>query len=97
MPLPPVENNPFLRMSALPMMLQTLRKYPGRLNTQLDLRLLLTGVRTGELRYATPEQFDLDRGLWTIPVIRLKQRKQLTKKKRQRFTDIPPYIVPLSL
>ncbi|MEZ1377042.1 integrase, partial [Enterobacter hormaechei] len=24
-------------------------------------------------------------------------RKQLTKKKRQRFADIPPYIVPLSL
>ena len=98
MPLPPVENNPFLRMPELPAMLQTLRKYRGRLNTQLGLRLLLlTGVRTGELRYATPDQFDLDRGLWIIPVVRLKQRKQLTKKKRQRFTDIPPYIVPLSL
>jgi hypothetical protein len=93
-----VENNPFLRMPELPAMLQTLRKYSGRLNTQLGLRLLLlTGVRTGELRYATPDQFDLERGLWIIPVVRLKQRKQLTKKKRQRFADIPPYIVPLSL
>lgn len=64
MPLPPVENNPFLRMPELPAMLQTLRKYSGRLNTQLGLRLLLlTGVRTGELRYATPDQFDLERGL----------------------------------
>jgi len=98
MPLPPVENNPFLRMPELPAMLQTLRKYSGRLNTQLGLRLLLlTGVRTGELRYATPDQFDLERGLWIIPVVRLKQRKQLTKKKRQRFADIPPYIVSLSL
>jgi len=26
--------------------------------------LLLTGVRTGELRSATPEQFELERGLW---------------------------------
>ncbi|MGP3790480.1 tyrosine-type recombinase/integrase [Pseudomonas sp. B392_1p] len=95
-PLPPVENNPFLRMNALPMMLQTLRKYRGRLNTQLGLRLLLlTGVRTGELRFATPDQFDLDRGLWLIPVTRLKQRKLLTKKRRKRYTDIPPYIVPL--
>jgi len=58
---------------------------------------MLTGVRTGELRYATPDQFDMERGLWVIPVVRLKQRKQLTKKKRQRFSDIPPYIVPLSL
>lgn len=98
MPLPPVENNPFLRMHELPTMLQTLRTYRGRANTRLGLRLLmLTGVRTGELRYATPDQFDLERGLWTIPVARLKQRKQLTKKKRQRLSDIPPYIVPLSV
>lgn len=98
MPLPPVENNPFLRMPQLPAMLQTLRKYRGRLNTQLGLRLLLlTGVRTGELRFATPDQFDLDRGLWNIPVERLKQRNMLTKKKRKRLVDIPPYIVPLSL
>jgi integrase len=96
LPLPPVENNPFLRMPELPLMLQTLRKYRGRRTTQLGLRLLLlTGVRTCELRFATPDQFDLERGLWLIPVARLKQRKQLTKKRRKRLIDIPPYIVPL--
>jgi len=58
---------------------------------------MLTGVRTGELRFATPDQFDLDRGLWIIPVARLKQRKLLTRKKRKRLIDIPPYIVPLSV
>ena len=98
LPLSPVEHNPFLRMSELPIMLQTLRKYPGRLNTQLGLRLLmLTSVRTGELRFATPDQFDRDQGLWIIPVARFKQRAQLTKKKRNRLIDIPPYIVPLSV
>ena len=97
-PLPPIEHNPFLRMHELPMMLQTLRKYRGRLNTQLGIRMLmLTGVRTGELRFATPDQFDLDRGLWIIPVVRLKQRKLLTTKKRKRLIDIPPYVVPLSV
>jgi integrase len=96
LPLPPVDHNPFLRMPELPIMLQTLRKYRGRLNTQLGLRLLmLTGVRTGELRFATPDQFDLEQGLWIIPVARLKQRALLTKKKRKRLVDIPPYIVPL--
>src|SRR3546814_19948167 len=85
-------------MPELPAMLQTLRKYRGRLQTQLGVRLLmLTGVRTGELRFATPDQFDLDRGLWIIPVERLKQRKLLTRKKRKRLSDIPPYIVPLSV
>jgi integrase len=97
-PLPPVEHNPFLRMPELPQFLQILRKYPGFLKTQLAIRLLLlTGVRTGELRLATPDQFDLDRGLWIIPVASLKQRKMLTKKKRRSVTDIPPYIVPLSV
>jgi len=71
---------------------------PGRLNMQLGVRLLLlTGVRTGELRLATPEQFGLEHGLWSIPVVHLKQRKSLTKKKRCRMSDVPPYIVPLSV
>jgi len=35
LPLPPVNNYPFLRMPELPLMLQTLRRYPGRLSTQL--------------------------------------------------------------
>jgi len=97
-PLPPVEHNPFLRMAELPLFLQGLRKYRGMLKTQLAIRLLLlTGVRTGELRLATPDQFDLDRGLWIIPVQSLKQRKMLTRKKRNRVTDIPPYLVPLSV
>src|SRR5690606_37777285 len=96
LPLPPVEHNPFLRMAELPEFLQILRKYPGMLMSQLATRLLfLTGVRTGELRLATPEQFDLERGLWIIPVLSLKQRNMRTKKKRKRTTDIPPYIVPL--
>lgn len=101
LPLPPVDHNPFLKLPQLPAMLQTLRKYHGRLQTQLGLRLLLlTGVRTGELRHAKPEQFDLERGLWIIPVAALKQRKQLakiSKRKRKRLTEIPPYIVPLSV
>ncbi|AYN22635.1 DUF4102 domain-containing protein [Alcaligenes aquatilis] len=98
LPLPPVNHNPFLRMPELPAMLQSLRKYRGKLNTQMAVRLLLlTGVRTGELRYATPDQFDLDSGLWCIPAHRLKQRRQLKRNKRQRLIEIPPYIVPLSV
>lgn len=79
-PLPPVDHNPFLRMAELPEFLQMLRKYRGMLKTQLAIRLLLlTGVRTGELRLATPDQFDLDHRLWIIPVMSLKQRKMLTR------------------
>jgi integrase len=79
LPLPPVNHNPFLRMAELPKLLQRLRKYRGRLQTQLGLRLLLlTGVRTGELRQATPDQFDLERGLWIIPPDVVKQLQMRT-------------------
>jgi integrase len=98
LPLPPVNHNPFLRMADLPKLLQRLRKYRGRLQTQLGLRLLLlTGVRTGELRLATPDQFDLDRGLWIIPPDIVKQLQVDMRKKRQLPKDVPPYIVPLSV
>ncbi|MBZ0226789.1 MAG: tyrosine-type recombinase/integrase [Comamonas sp.] len=97
-PLPPVNHNPFLRMEDLPKLLQRLRKYRGRLRTQLGLRLLcLTGVRTGELRLATPDQFDLDKGLWIITPDVVKQLQVDMRRKRQRPQDIPPYIVPLSV
>lgn len=60
-PKSPVRHNPFLHMGGLPELLQKLRAYRGQLQTQLVLRLLmLTGVHTGELRLATPDQFHLD-------------------------------------
>ncbi|EPB9494645.1 TPA: tyrosine-type recombinase/integrase [Pseudomonas aeruginosa] len=97
MPLPPVRHNPFLRMDELPAMLLRLRKYHGRLQTQLGVRfLLLTGVRTGELRLATPDQFHLDQGLWIIPPEIVKQLQLELRKEGKRPGDIPPYIVPLS-
>ena len=98
LPLPPVNHNPFLRMGDLPKLMQRLRKYRGRLQTQLGLRLLLlTGVRTGELRQAAPDQFDLDQGVWVIPPEVVKQLQLDMRKKRQLPRDIPPYIVPLSV
>ncbi|WP_052210231.1 tyrosine-type recombinase/integrase [Dickeya fangzhongdai] len=98
LPKPPAVHNPFLRISELPTFLCKLRKYSGHTNTQLGIRLLfLTGVRTGELRLATPDQFDLDRGLWLIPPEKVKQLQKSMREKRKRPQDIPPYIVPLSV
>jgi integrase len=97
-PKPPVAHNPFLRLDELPTMLQKLRGYGGRsLQTQLGIRLLLlTGVRTGELRLATPDQFDLERGLWIIPPQNVKQLQNRMRQSGRRPQDVPPYIVPLS-
>ncbi|WP_025810121.1 tyrosine-type recombinase/integrase [Pseudomonas chlororaphis] len=96
-PKPPVKHNPFLRMGGLPELLQKLRAYTGLLQTQLGLRLLmLTGVRTGELRLATPDQFHLDQGLWVIPPEIVKQLQLEMRRDGKQPSDIPPYIVPLS-
>ncbi len=97
-PKPPVVNNPFLRLPELPNLLNKLRSYRGRITTQLGIRLLLlTGVRTGELRLATPDQFDLERGLWIIPPEVVKQLQDGMRKRGQRPQDVPPYVVPLSV
>jgi integrase len=97
-PQPPVRHNPHLRMDELPRLLQRLRSYRGSFQTQLGLKLLLlTGVRTGELRQATPRQFDVLRGLWVIPPEAVKQIQCRMRKKRLDSSDIPPYVVPLPI
>ncbi|WP_458729770.1 tyrosine-type recombinase/integrase [Pseudomonas brenneri] len=98
-PKPAVTHNPYLHLPKLPEFLQKLRLYnPRGWQTQLGIRLLfLTGVRTGELRLATPDQFDLDRGLWIIPPQIVKQLQDEMRKAGKRPQDVPPYIVPLSV
>jgi integrase len=94
LPQPPVTHNPYLLMGEMPPFLGKLHRYGGDINTQLGIRLLLlTGVRTIELRSATPEQFKLDVGLWIIPCGIV---KQLQVRQRRERKEIPPYIVPLS-
>lgn len=85
-PKPPTAHNPYLRLHELPEMLLKLWGYRRRgLQTQLGIRLLfLTGVRTGELRLAAPDQFDLDRGLWIIPPEFVKQLQDEMRKAGKR-------------
>lgn len=93
LPQRPTLHNPFLKQEELPKFLKILGRYQGARQTQLGIYLLLlTGVRTGELRQATPEQFDLENNLWLIPADSV---KQLQKRVRNSFRGIPPYIVPL--
>ena len=49
----------------------------ARLQTRLGLGLvILTASRTGEVRGARAEEFDLEAGIWTIPAARMKTRKE---------------------
>lgn len=97
-PKPPVTHNPYVRFEDLPLVLQSLRDFHGKPQTRMGLRLLLlTGVRTGELRSATPDQFDLERGLWSIPPVIVKQLQVAMRKQGKWPQDVPPYVVPLSV
>ncbi|HGK4840566.1 TPA: tyrosine-type recombinase/integrase [Kluyvera georgiana] len=80
---PEKQHFPFLTESELPDFVIALENYQGSLVTKYATQLLmLTGVRTIELRAAEWTEFDLDNALWEIPKERMKKRR--------------PHLVPLS-
>lgn len=73
---PTAEHYPFLRANELPPLLKAINAYAGSKLVRLAARLLmLTGVRTSELRAAPWAEFDLDAAIWTIPAERMKKRR----------------------
>jgi integrase len=70
--------------------LKRVNEYSGRPETKLAIKLLmLTFVRTAELRAARWEQFDLTANEWRIPA------EQLKGDRHQKASGIP-HIVPLA-
>jgi integrase len=70
---PVVKHRAYLKEKELPDFLRTLDAYDGKPLTKLALRLLLlTFVRTNELRGAEWGEFDWEAGLWRIPAERMK-------------------------
>ncbi|EIS0960112.1 tyrosine-type recombinase/integrase [Salmonella enterica] len=74
---------PFLTANELPYFLNDLAGYTGSIITKTATQIImLTGVRTQELRFARWEDIDFETKLWEIPA-------EVMKMKR-------PHIVPLS-
>ncbi|EIR7530785.1 tyrosine-type recombinase/integrase [Salmonella enterica subsp. enterica serovar Llandoff] len=74
---------PFLTANELPYFLNDLAGYTGSIITKTAIQIImLTGVRTQELRFARWEDIDFETKLWEIPA-------EVMKMKR-------PHIVPLS-
>ncbi|ENM1018355.1 tyrosine-type recombinase/integrase [Klebsiella variicola] len=74
---------PFLTVEELPDFFKALSGYTGSPLIVLAARLLiLTGVRTGELRGAFWSEFDIEKAVWEIPAERMKMKR--------------PHLVPLS-
>jgi integrase len=82
---PKVKNNRALTVKELKKFLATLDRFTGRRTTAIAIEMLmLTFVRTTELRAATWAEFDLESGTWTIPADRMKVK------------DNGDHVVPLS-
>lgn len=74
---------PFLKADEIPDFLRALNGYTGsRLVLIATKLLMITGVRTIELRAALWQEFDFDSAIWEIPAERMKMRR--------------PHLVPLS-
>jgi integrase len=74
---PVVKHHSFLRADELPMYLKKLNSYDGSLLTKLALRLLLlTFVRTRELRGAEWKEIDWEKAQWRIPAERMKMKEE---------------------
>ena len=82
---PKVKNNRALNSSELKDLLSALKSFSGQRTTGIALELLmLTFVRTIELRAATWDEFDFNNAVWTIPACRMKKK------------DAGDHVVPLS-
>lgn len=67
---------PFLKTDEIPEFLRALEGYTGSHLVQIATKLLMiTGVRTIELRAALWQEFDLDNAIWEIPAERMKMRR----------------------
>lgn len=73
---PTSKHYPFLPVVELPELLRSIQACAGNDIVKIATRLLiLTGVRTAELRGAPWTEFDLGNGLWLIPAARMKMRR----------------------
>lgn len=80
-------NHPALSLDDAPRWFADLRTREGFGARALEFAAL-TAARSGEVRGATWDEIDLDRGLWTIPAARMKM-------KREHRVPLPPVAVAL--
>jgi integrase len=74
---PVFNHHAYLKADDLPEYLKKLEAYDGALETKLALRfLMLTFVRTTELRAAEWTEIDFDKAEWRIPAARMKMKEK---------------------
>lgn len=92
-------HRPSLGRDELPGFLRELEGYEkrGRLLTKLAIKLLvLTFVRSGELRGATWDEFDLEERLWRIPASRMKMGTEHLVPLSAQSVEVLEHIKPIT-
>ncbi len=88
-----VRHHPALPWEELPAFIRELELRPRRAARVLHL-LILTATRTSEVRFARPEEFDLDNRVWLIPGERTKSGRPLRVPLCERAVDIVRSALP---
>lgn len=86
---PKKEHFPFLTAQELPYFLKDLSGYTGSVITKTATKIImLTGVRTQELRFARWQDIDFDKGVWSIP-------PEVMKMKRLHVVPLSTQVIEL--
>jgi integrase len=93
---PVTKHHAHLKAAELPEFMQKLEVYDGELQTKLALKLLmLTFVRTSELRGAEWSEINFDKAEWRIPAERMKMKDPhivlLSKQALNLFRELQQY------
>lgn len=99
------ERERFLAPEEIGRLADALAKAPDQKAAQLVRMLMLTGARSGEVREAQFDEFDLALGVWTKPAARTKQRKAhrlpisaetaaIVRQRRQAVPQTCPWLFP---
>ena len=88
-----VRHHPALPWEDVPGFVRELEQRPRRAARILHL-LILTATRTNEVRFARPEEFDLDNRVWSIPGDRTKSGRPLRVPLCERACEIVRSALP---
>lgn len=96
--VPQKKHHPYLSAEELQDFISDLEAYTGSIITKNATKIImLTGVRTQEMRFATWDEVDLEKGVWEIPAERMKMRRQHIVPLSTQTIDLFKQLKPITI
>jgi integrase len=93
---PPVKHYPHVTEAELPKLLARIESYSGTPQTKLAIKLMiLTFLRTNELRWAEWSEFDMEAKEWRVPAARMKGNKERKESGQDHIVPLAPQTIAL--